>query len=288
MASDASPEASSSQVSGDNRESAMQINIKTLDSQIHTFRVDKNMLIQSLKEKIAEATGIPAGQQRLIFRGKVLKDDHALSEYHLEDGHTLHLVVRQPAHAQPAAGANSRETSESNGNDSTGGVSRTRIGQVSHGVVIGTVNTAEQGENIMTDIGRFVGTVLGSFGIGGNNISTTTAPHPSVGTEGSPIVGNRTQIGNLGPPGMVIPNHSFQAFTQASPFPSSVPFNRQMVIPDSLTTLNEFIRRMEQVLPDGSQPSPSSTQGPPRSDMSSLNSRGLPTPEMLGSAIQRV
>ncbi|KAJ0975090.1 hypothetical protein J5N97_017055 [Dioscorea zingiberensis] len=288
MASDASPEASSSQVSGDNPESTMQINIKTLDSQIHTFRVDKNMLIQSLKEKIAEATGIPAGQQRLIFRGKVLKDDHALSEYHLEDGHTLHLVVRQPTHAQPAAGANSREASESNGNDSTGGVSRTRIGQVSHGVVIGTVNTAEQGENIMTDIGRFVGTVLGSFGIGGNNISTTTTPHLSVGTEGSAIVGNRTQIGNLGPPGMVIPNHSFQAFTQASSFPSSVPFNRQMVIPDSLTTLNEFIRRMEQVLPDGSQPSPSSTQGPPRSDMSSLNSRGLPTPEMLGSTIQRV
>lgn len=43
MASDDSLEATSSQVAGDNLESTIQINIKTLDSQIHTFRVGKNV-----------------------------------------------------------------------------------------------------------------------------------------------------------------------------------------------------------------------------------------------------
>lgn len=39
------------------------------------------MPVSSLKEKIANEVGIPVGQQRLIFRGKVLKDDHNLSVY---------------------------------------------------------------------------------------------------------------------------------------------------------------------------------------------------------------
>ena len=39
------------------------------------------MPVQLFKEKIANEIGIPVNQQRLIFRGKVLKDEHSLSEY---------------------------------------------------------------------------------------------------------------------------------------------------------------------------------------------------------------
>ena len=39
------------------------------------------MTVMMLKEKIADVTGTPVVQQRLIFRGKVLKDDHPLSSY---------------------------------------------------------------------------------------------------------------------------------------------------------------------------------------------------------------
>lgn len=39
-------------------------------------------------------------------------------------------------------------------NNSIGGVPRARIGQVSHGVVLGTVNAAEQNEDLVADIGR--------------------------------------------------------------------------------------------------------------------------------------
>lgn len=41
------------------------------------------MPVSVLKEKIADATGVPLDQQRLIFRGRVLKDDHLLSEYRI-------------------------------------------------------------------------------------------------------------------------------------------------------------------------------------------------------------
>jgi hypothetical protein len=66
-----------------------------------------------LKEKIATVTGILSEQQRLICRGRVLKDDELLSAYHVEDGHTLHLVVRQPGHLAPSGNAGT-EANQSN------------------------------------------------------------------------------------------------------------------------------------------------------------------------------
>lgn len=39
-------------------------------------------------------TGVTLPRQRLIYRGRVLKNDQMLASYALEDGHVLHLVVR--------------------------------------------------------------------------------------------------------------------------------------------------------------------------------------------------
>ncbi len=39
------------------------------------------MAVPVLKEQLATLVGVPAGSQRLICRGKVLKDDHLLSAY---------------------------------------------------------------------------------------------------------------------------------------------------------------------------------------------------------------
>ncbi|XP_037417396.1 aquaporin NIP2-3-like [Triticum dicoccoides] len=39
--------------------------------------------VLNLKEKIVDVAGIPVEQQWLIFRGRVLKDDHLLSEYRM-------------------------------------------------------------------------------------------------------------------------------------------------------------------------------------------------------------
>lgn len=286
---------SSSQSTGESSESTIEINIKTLDSQIYTFRVNKDMSVPILKEKVASAIGIPVEQQRLIFRGKVLKDNHLLSEYHLEDGHTLHLVVRQPVQAQTTSGVASVDGARSGGNqgnDSTGNAPRNRAGQISHSVVLGTVNVADQGEGMITDISRLIGAVLHSLGGGilspaaggaGNTSSAAVPPGPV--TEGMQNNSGRSQPGNPAQPGFTILNHPFQ-IPQFSPAGA---LSRQRVIPDSLTTLSDFISRMELVLQNsGSQSSaPTNARDPPRSDDPSLNLRGLPTPEMLGSVVER-
>uniref|UniRef100_A0A0D9X6E4 Ubiquitin-like domain-containing protein n=1 Tax=Leersia perrieri TaxID=77586 RepID=A0A0D9X6E4_9ORYZ len=65
----------------ENSESTIEIKIKTLDSQTYNLRVNKRVPVPLLKEKIATVTGILSEQQRLICRGRVLKDDELLSAY---------------------------------------------------------------------------------------------------------------------------------------------------------------------------------------------------------------
>ncbi|KAG1369679.1 ubiquitin-like domain-containing protein CIP73 [Cocos nucifera] len=170
--------------------------------------------------------------------------------------------------------------------------SKVRAGQISHSVVLGTVNVADQGEGMITDINRLIGAVLHSLGGGilspaaggaGNTSSAAVPPRPD--TEGMQNNSGRSQPGNLTQPGFTVLNHPFQ-IPQFSPAGA---LSRQRVIPDSLTTLLDFISRMELVLQNsGSQSSaPTNARDLPRSDDPSLNLRGLPTPEMLGSVVER-
>lgn len=46
-----------------------------------------------MKERVEEKEGIPPVQQRLIFGGRVMADDKTVSDFGLEGGATLHLVL---------------------------------------------------------------------------------------------------------------------------------------------------------------------------------------------------
>ncbi|KAK4781429.1 hypothetical protein SAY86_015531 [Trapa natans] len=288
-------------VSGESSENILELNVKTLDSRIFHFQVDKNVQISVLKEKIANDIGVSAGQQRLIFRGKVLKDDHLLSQYHVENGDTLHLVERQPAQPQSSLGSGSGETTGNignQGNNVNAGAPRGRIGQISHSVVLGSFNIGDQGEGGVPDISQVIGNVLNSIGLGnlvqanasGNRQAPVSANVPGQGLQGNGTEGlqaNSSAQGQTGnqSPGQAVPNISFQSLPQVVQIPlaaAAVPvpsFNSP--IPDSLNTLLEFMNRMEQSLsPNQQNPSTSSVELPP-------STRGLPTPEALSIVLRR-
>nr|GME12404.1 ubiquitin-like domain-containing protein CIP73 [Ipomoea batatas] len=71
---------------------SINIKIKTRDSQ-HTLPICKCIPVLSLKEQIGVFTGVSTYQQQLVFRGTELRDDKLLSDYHVEDGDTIGLIV---------------------------------------------------------------------------------------------------------------------------------------------------------------------------------------------------
>lgn len=56
--------------------------------------VEEGDSIEDVKARIAEKEGIPPEQQRLIFGGKQLDGKNKVEDMGLEDGDTLHLVLR--------------------------------------------------------------------------------------------------------------------------------------------------------------------------------------------------
>ncbi|TBU25870.1 hypothetical protein BD311DRAFT_668775 [Dichomitus squalens] len=94
---ESTPAASSSEIS---------INVKgpsELKLQI-TIATDKT--VADLKQAIAEKSDVPADRQRLIYSGRVLKDEDALSTYKIQSSHTIHMVkgaARSGLSAQPTA-----------------------------------------------------------------------------------------------------------------------------------------------------------------------------------------
>ncbi|CAI4035743.1 hypothetical protein SMKI_13G3950 [Saccharomyces mikatae IFO 1815] len=60
--------------------------------------------VSQFKEAISKANGVPVANQRLIYSGKILKDDQTVESYHIQDGHSVHLVKSQPK-PQPGAAA---------------------------------------------------------------------------------------------------------------------------------------------------------------------------------------
>lgn len=54
--------------------------------------INESDSITQLKEEIAKVSEIPSENQRLIYSGKILKDDQTVESYNIKDDHSIHLV----------------------------------------------------------------------------------------------------------------------------------------------------------------------------------------------------
>lgn len=81
----------------------LTVHIKCSNDTKYAVKVEESAKILELKELIEKEHQIPAAQQRLIYSGKVLKDEETVESYKIQDGNTVHLV--RSGGAKPAAQA---------------------------------------------------------------------------------------------------------------------------------------------------------------------------------------
>eukprot|EP01083_Nonionella_stella_P064845 169387_1 len=80
----------------------IQISIKKLDGETFFINISLTATVLGLKTIINDQQNVAENLQRLIYRAQELKDDFPLSQYGIQNGSTLHLVVRR--HLQQNSG----------------------------------------------------------------------------------------------------------------------------------------------------------------------------------------
>ena len=71
----------------------MQIFVKTVTGKTITLEVQDIDTIESVKVMIQDKEEIPSNTQQLVFTGKQLEDWRTLSNYNIQQGSTLLLVL---------------------------------------------------------------------------------------------------------------------------------------------------------------------------------------------------
>ena len=90
--SNQSSSAPSNNVSGNPSEN-ITIKVKTnLDASIHTITINKSATVLGLKGEIEKLTHVPPAQQKLIIKGKTMKDSDPLSSYEIDNDSTIAMI----------------------------------------------------------------------------------------------------------------------------------------------------------------------------------------------------
>jgi hypothetical protein len=72
----------------------VQIFVKGLKGETHTFDVDENDDVLEIRKQYSKKAGIPIEQIRFIFKGQHLEDGRALCDYRIQKDSMIHSVLR--------------------------------------------------------------------------------------------------------------------------------------------------------------------------------------------------
>jgi type II secretory pathway component PulC len=72
-------------------EGTLNIKVKHLNDKPIDLQVDKQSTVFNVKEQLSSVINVPATEQKLIFKGRILKDDEIAGNV-LEEGGAIHAV----------------------------------------------------------------------------------------------------------------------------------------------------------------------------------------------------
>ncbi|XP_024005424.1 ubiquitin domain-containing protein DSK2b isoform X2 [Eutrema salsugineum] len=92
----------------------VSVNVRCSNGSKFSVRTCLDSTVESFKALVAQSCDVPANQQRLIYKGRILKDDQTLLSYGIQADHALHMVRGSaPSSAAPAPNAVSQTTTPS-------------------------------------------------------------------------------------------------------------------------------------------------------------------------------
>ncbi|XP_063345888.1 ubiquitin-like protein 4A [Pelmatolapia mariae] len=108
----------------------MILTVKPLQGKECSVQVTEDEKVSTVKELVSERLNIPANQQRLLYKGKALADEHRLSDYSIGPEAKLNLVIRPVGERTAASGTSAPGgggscSSTSSGSSTQGGVWQT-------------------------------------------------------------------------------------------------------------------------------------------------------------------
>ncbi|XP_051277490.1 ubiquitin-like protein 4A [Dicentrarchus labrax] len=93
----------------------MILTVKPLQGKECSVQVTEDEKVSTVKELVSERLNIPANQQRLLYKGKALADEHRLSDYSIGPEAKLNLVIRPVGERTGASGMVASSSSSSQG-----------------------------------------------------------------------------------------------------------------------------------------------------------------------------
>ncbi|KAK3941057.1 hypothetical protein QBC46DRAFT_363603 [Diplogelasinospora grovesii] len=96
--------ADNSETAGD-APAQVSFKVKTSGDKSHNITMSESATVLDLKTKLAEKDyeDVPVERQRLIYSGRVMKNDDALSVYKIKAGNTIHMVKSAASNPAPAS-----------------------------------------------------------------------------------------------------------------------------------------------------------------------------------------
>ncbi|CAH2076685.1 unnamed protein product [Thlaspi arvense] len=92
----------------------VSVNVRCSNGSKFSVRTSLDSTVESFKALVAQNCDVPANQQRLIYKGRILKDDQTLLSYGIQADHALHMVRGSaPSSAPPASNVGSQATAPS-------------------------------------------------------------------------------------------------------------------------------------------------------------------------------
>ena len=100
---------SSEEATAAETDSQISFKVKTSGDGNHNITISTTASVLDLKNKLSgdEYEKVPAERQRLIYSGRVMKNEDPLSKYNIKPGNTIHMVKSAASNASqaPTAGA---------------------------------------------------------------------------------------------------------------------------------------------------------------------------------------